>query len=717
MATGLTINVDYDASVANAPAAFKTTVAAVVSFLESQFSTPITITIDVGYGEIDGSSLGSDLGRSESIGANVSYQALRSALLARTATANEVAAAASLPVSDPTDGGSFYLADAEAEALGLSSGPGSSTPVGAIGISSTLPFTYGTTNGAASGTYDAFGVIEHEITEVMGRTEDLGGGVGIYTPLDLFRYSSPGVRDLTPGRGYFSINGTTLLAQFNNPNANGGDAGDWASSVANDSFDAFSTPGVANPISSTDLAVMDAIGFTPAGVVTSNPATVQSVTASPGAGDVTTGVSVTLTVNMSTAMTVSGGTPSLSLNDGGTATYNAAQSTATALVFNYTAQSGQSTTALAVTGFNANGATIQATGNTASFAAIQTTFTGLEVNIPLINSLSVNQQLELVYIAYFNRAADGGGFTYWQGQTAYLTLTSIADAFAPQAETIGLYPFLSTPNLNLNTPAAQSGLTTFINSVYQNMLGHAADAAGAAYWLGQITSGSVGLGAAALAIANGATGADAIELQNKITVALDFTTRTSAVGLNGSGASAASLLSAAHNVLSGVDGTSLNDSSVTAGENATIAYISSAKSGTGSALAASAAAANGPITISVSNSTIDPGAGNHTIQFLAGASADTVVLHSGGTDQIFGFDLTAGDALDLTSLFAGAGLNVQDALLSLGSYLSIIDQGADAELLFDPLGQGHGGAVAVLRNLGSEVTNLGVLTSRNAVQI
>ena len=61
-----------------------------------------------------------------------------------------------------------------------------------------------------------------------------------------------------------------------------------------------------------------------------------------------------------------------------------------------------------------------------------------------------------------------------------------------------------------------------------NMFDHAADPAGAAYWLGQITTGAVGLGSAILAIANGATGTDATEVQNKISVALDFTTRTAA---------------------------------------------------------------------------------------------------------------------------------------------------------------------------------------------
>jgi autotransporter passenger strand-loop-strand repeat protein/T5SS/PEP-CTERM-associated repeat protein len=263
---GMVIDVSYDASVASAPAGFETTVNAAVAYLESLFSTPITITIDVGYGEVDGTPLSdSDLGESTNEGIYVSYSELRSALLSRTATSDEIAAAAGLPVTDPAGSGDeYYVAYAEAEALGLSSGPGAGVAVGAIGLSSTSPFTYGTTNGASANTYDALGVVEHEMTEAMGRTDDLGDdGSGTYTPLDLFRYASAGVRDLTPAYGYFSVNGSDLLYQFNDP-SNGGDAGDWSTNVPDDSFDAFANEGMANPVSPTDLRVMDVIGFTPA---------------------------------------------------------------------------------------------------------------------------------------------------------------------------------------------------------------------------------------------------------------------------------------------------------------------------------------------------------------------------------------------------------------------------------------------------------------------
>src|SRR5258707_6639619 len=67
---------------------------------------------------------------------------------------------------------------------------------------------------------------------------------------------------------------------------------------------------------------------------------------------------VTLTVNVSEAVAVSGGTPSLILNDLGTAVYDAAHSTSTALVFNYTVATGQNTADLAVTEVHLNGATV-----------------------------------------------------------------------------------------------------------------------------------------------------------------------------------------------------------------------------------------------------------------------------------------------------------------------------------------------------------------------
>jgi hypothetical protein len=76
---------------------------------------------------------------------------------------------------------------------------------------------------------------------------------------------------------------------------------------------------------------------------------VAQVVASPGTGEVSTQQKIFITLDMSEAVTLKG-TPRLLLNDGATATYDSARSTATALVFDYTVGSRQVTTDLRVSG-------------------------------------------------------------------------------------------------------------------------------------------------------------------------------------------------------------------------------------------------------------------------------------------------------------------------------------------------------------------------------
>ena len=73
----------------------------------------------------------------------------------------------------------------------------------------------------------------------------------------------------------------------------------------------------------------------------------------------------------------SGGTPTLTLNDGGTATYTGGSGT-NALTFSYTVAAGQNTARLAVTAVNLNGATVKDSGgNAANFS-----LTGLTADRP-----------------------------------------------------------------------------------------------------------------------------------------------------------------------------------------------------------------------------------------------------------------------------------------------------------------------------------------------
>ena len=258
------IDITYDASVNSAPSAFKMDIGIAVQYLENEFTNPVTINIDVGYGEIYGQPLQSDdLGESEwTEDVPESYSTVRNILIAQGAPG-----ASTLPAGSP-DQGTLYISPAEAKALGLPVSDGGID--GYVGFSSAANI-FGYADGVAppSNEYYFIGVVEHEITEDMGRVSLLDEP-NQYSVTDLFRYSSPGVRDLTTGgfgsTAYFSIdNGATNLGSWNN-NANNGDLADWyGNNIPNggdDAFDDYSSPGVLNAFSSSDVTLMEALGWT-----------------------------------------------------------------------------------------------------------------------------------------------------------------------------------------------------------------------------------------------------------------------------------------------------------------------------------------------------------------------------------------------------------------------------------------------------------------------
>jgi hypothetical protein len=256
--TGLSIHVSFDASVSSAPSGFTDVVNQVVQYFESHFSDPITVNLNVGYGEVDNYSLGGALGSSVTNLAGVSYASLLNALNSDAAGSFDQSAVASLSSTNPT-GGQMVVSTAEAKALGYNVIGGGSVD-GYIGFSN-LPgiFDYNNGDGVGTNQYDFFGVVAHEISEVMGRIL-LVGWNGYYMPYDLFHYSSNGVADFSGNGGYFSVDGgQTILNTFNN-SSNGGDAGDWAGATI-DAFNAFGAPGVVLQISNVDLQALDVIGW------------------------------------------------------------------------------------------------------------------------------------------------------------------------------------------------------------------------------------------------------------------------------------------------------------------------------------------------------------------------------------------------------------------------------------------------------------------------
>src|SRR5438309_628871 len=102
-AGGLVINIIYDSSVSSAPAGFTAAISDVVQYYESVFTDPVTVTIDIGWGEVGGQSLTSGaLGETETFVSAFSYGQVRGALAADAKSADDTDALASLPAGNPT---------------------------------------------------------------------------------------------------------------------------------------------------------------------------------------------------------------------------------------------------------------------------------------------------------------------------------------------------------------------------------------------------------------------------------------------------------------------------------------------------------------------------------------------------------------------------------------------------------------------------------------
>jgi hypothetical protein len=260
---GLTFNLTYDASTTNAPAGFFTAFQAAINFYETNYDDPITINLHVGWGEIDGQSLSpGDLGQSSTFQqGSYSCAQIRAALANDVKSADDATSVANLPATDPTRGASFVMANAEAKALGLLAGNATGID-GYVGFDATASYTFDPANRAVAGKYDFFGLASHEITEIMGRygLGQNGASSGRYSPIDVFRYLSPGVLDLVKTNGaYFSINGgVTVINTFNG--TGGGDLSDWLGSTF-DSYNVDLTLGREMAISAGDLTEMDVLGY------------------------------------------------------------------------------------------------------------------------------------------------------------------------------------------------------------------------------------------------------------------------------------------------------------------------------------------------------------------------------------------------------------------------------------------------------------------------
>ncbi|MGD9885927.1 MAG: SGNH/GDSL hydrolase family protein [Reyranella sp.] len=147
-------------------------------------------------------------------------------------------------------------------------------------------------------------------------------------------------------------------------------------------------------------------------------------------------------------------------------------------------------------------------------------------------ALTADEQIASTYAAFFSRAADAAGFEFWvdqfvqhlPSQGAAALFANIASSFGVSEEAKALYPFLVNP-----FGASDSEISAFLDSVYNNLFNRSSDAAGLAYWTGEIKAtlqAGQFVGSVLVNIMSGAqdtaAGQDITTLMAKVAVGLEY---------------------------------------------------------------------------------------------------------------------------------------------------------------------------------------------------
>ena len=261
------INFTYDQATSSLPSGMVQALAVAASYLDHLIANPITVNIQVGYGEISQGGQSSPVTSGAEGGYNddqfMSLSAFETLYAAKATSNDQRTALANFPVAATFGATSIDVASAQEKALGLIPANGSGSdgsvgfqPDGGGGIFYDFnPFQRG-----IGQQWDFIGVALHEITHAMGRVADLGQ-FGADTILDLLRYAAPGQlqTSATGSPAYFSLDGgVTNLFNFDTTN---GDPGDWALGSPEDANNMQGNLGVASNLGQVDLRELNGIGF------------------------------------------------------------------------------------------------------------------------------------------------------------------------------------------------------------------------------------------------------------------------------------------------------------------------------------------------------------------------------------------------------------------------------------------------------------------------
>ena len=249
------INLIFEDSVSEAPAGFIHAMHVAAHDLDRLLIDPITVNIQVGYGDIDGTALPPRVSEGgTTLEAVVDYRELKRDMSAAAGSPGLQEAVDALPATNPFAPDKFAISSAEQKAWGLLD-PRDGALDGYVGISKTPDYAF-SRNDITPQKFDLIGLAEHELTHALGR--DAGLDSRYHAALDLFRYAAPNVREVESGQpAYLSLDhGATDLNDFDLSSA-----ADWAASARHDAFDEVGHSGFENRFTQADRFEMNAAGF------------------------------------------------------------------------------------------------------------------------------------------------------------------------------------------------------------------------------------------------------------------------------------------------------------------------------------------------------------------------------------------------------------------------------------------------------------------------
>lgn len=174
-------------------------------------------------------------------------------------------------------------------------------------------------------------------------------------------------------------------------------------------------------------------------------------------------------------------------------------------------------------------------------------FEGKTINLEYIDVI------QALYVGYFGRPADTGGFSSFQQQLTSLNAsTNFSDLSARYATDAATRKLIDSFGSSDESKTLYTGDTSsFVKAVYNNILDRAPDPEGLSFWVGAIESGALTRANASLSIMSGALSnaspqgkIDATLIGKKISVASNFTFALDGEGKGASYAGAAAASSA-----------------------------------------------------------------------------------------------------------------------------------------------------------------------------